>query len=107
MLAGLTGGIACGKTTVARLLIQKGALVVDADQVARDVVQPGSAGLLSIVEAFGHWVLTGEGFLNRPALSNIFFLTLRTAQSLKGSCTHSSRKRVRLKLPMQFNPMRP
>ena len=84
MLVGLTGGIACGKTTVARLMTQKGALVVDADQVARDVVQPGSAGLLSVEKAFGHWVLTVDGFLDRPALSEHIFSHPQDRQVLEG-----------------------
>lgn len=68
MLIGLTGGIACGKSTVSRMLAARGAVVVDADQVARDVVRPGSAGLAQVVDAFGDGVLDADGALDRQAL---------------------------------------
>jgi dephospho-CoA kinase len=73
MVVGLTGGIACGKTTVAQMLIARGATVIDADQVARDVVRPGTEGLISLVEAFGPEVLTPEGSLDRPKLGKMVF----------------------------------
>lgn len=65
---GLTGGIACGKSTVARLLAARGAVIVDADQLARELVVPGSEGLAATVEAFGADVLKEDGTLNRAAL---------------------------------------
>ena len=65
---GLTGGIASGKSTVARRFAERGLAVIDADQVARDVVVPGSEGLAAVVEAFGKEILTSEGTLNRAAL---------------------------------------
>lgn len=65
---GLTGGIACGKSTVARLLAARGAVIVDADQLARELVVPGSEGLAATVEAFGADVLREDGTLNRAAL---------------------------------------
>ena len=67
-IVGLTGGIATGKSTVGRLLQEWGVPVVDADQVAREVVAPGSEGLGAIVEAFGSEVLTVDGALDRPAM---------------------------------------
>ncbi|MEN0063282.1 MAG: dephospho-CoA kinase [Myxococcota bacterium] len=67
-LVGLTGGIGTGKSTVARILDELGASVIDADQVAREVVAPGSEGLRQIVEAFGQEVLTANGTLNRAAM---------------------------------------
>ena len=73
MLIGLTGGIACGKTTVARMLTARGAVVIDADQVARDVVRPGSDGLAAIEDAFGPEVIDADGALNRPRLGAIVF----------------------------------
>ncbi len=65
---GLTGGIACGKSTVAQLLEQRGIPVRDADQVAREVVAPGTDGLAAIVDRFGPGVLAEDGGLDRPAL---------------------------------------
>ena len=73
LLVGLTGGIAAGKSTVARRLAQHGAVVIDADAVAREVVEPGSAGLAAVVEAFGPEVLDARGRLDRPALGKIIF----------------------------------
>jgi dephospho-CoA kinase len=72
-LIGLTGGIATGKSTVARLLADHGAAVVDADLLAREVVVPGAPALSEIVDAFGAGVLTPEGALDRPALGAIVF----------------------------------
>jgi dephospho-CoA kinase len=73
MLLALTGGIASGKSTVARRLAELGAVVVDADAIAREVVEPGTPGLAQIVEAFGPDVLSADGSLNRPALGAIIF----------------------------------
>jgi dephospho-CoA kinase len=70
---GLTGGIGSGKSTVAALLAARGALVVDADRIAREVVEPGTPGLAAVVAAFGPGVLTAEGSLDRPALASIVF----------------------------------
>jgi dephospho-CoA kinase len=68
MRVGLTGGVASGKSTVAAVLRDLGALVIDADQLAREVVEPGTPGLAAVVEAFGPEVLTEDGRLDRPAL---------------------------------------
>lgn len=68
---GLTGGIATGKSTVANLLRKRGFPVADADQFARDVVAPGTAGLAEIVQAFGSEVCTPDGELDRAALRAI------------------------------------
>ncbi|MGY1634216.1 dephospho-CoA kinase [Geodermatophilus sp. SYSU D01186] len=70
---GLTGGIGSGKSTVAGLLAARGARIVDADRIAREVVEPGTPGLAAVVEAFGSGVLTAEGALDRPALAAIVF----------------------------------
>jgi dephospho-CoA kinase len=67
-VVGLTGGIASGKSTVARAFAQRGIPVIDADQLAREVVAPGSEGLASIVRAFGPEVLLPDGSLDRKAL---------------------------------------
>lgn len=70
---GLTGGIGSGKSTVAALLVEHGAHLVDADRIAREVVEPGTPGLAAVVEAFGDGVLSPDGTLDRPALAAIVF----------------------------------
>ncbi|MFE1775311.1 dephospho-CoA kinase [Streptomyces sp. NPDC059008] len=70
---GLTGGIGAGKSEVSRLLASYGAVIVDADKIAREVVEPGTPGLASVVEEFGDGVLTPEGTLDRPKLGGIVF----------------------------------
>jgi dephospho-CoA kinase len=70
---GLTGGIASGKSTVSAMLAELGAVVIDADQLAREVVVPGTEGLRRVVEEFGPGVLTVDGELDRPAVGAIVF----------------------------------
>ena len=70
---GLTGGIGAGKSTVARRLAELGAVLVDADLVAREVVQPGTPGLAAVAARFGAGVLSADGRLDRPALGRIVF----------------------------------
>jgi len=72
-LVGLTGGIASGKSYVASLLAEFGASTVDADQVAREVVVPGSPGLVQVVAAFGYEILLPSGELDRAKLGNAVF----------------------------------
>jgi dephospho-CoA kinase len=73
MLIGLTGGIACGKSTVSKLLAQKGAIIVDADLIARLIVAPGSEGLNQLQVCFGSDILDEHGALDRPSLGKIVF----------------------------------
>ncbi|AYF99070.1 dephospho-CoA kinase [Protaetiibacter intestinalis] len=73
MLVALTGGIASGKSTVAARLAQLGAVVVDADRVAREVVEPGTPALARIAEEFGPGVIADDGTLDRAALGAIIF----------------------------------
>jgi len=70
---GLTGGIASGKTTVANLFAERGAVVIDTDQIARDVVEPGRPALARITAAFGPGVLDASGRLDRRGLRQIVF----------------------------------
>ena len=70
---GLTGGIGAGKTTVARRLVERGAVLVDSDALAREVVGPGTEGLAEVVAAFGEEVLAPDGTLDRPALAAVVF----------------------------------
>jgi dephospho-CoA kinase len=72
-LIGLTGGIASGKSTVAARLVELGAVLVDADVLAREVVEPGTSGLAEIERVFGTTVIAPDGSLNRPALGAIIF----------------------------------
>ncbi len=84
MRVGLTGGIASGKSTVAAILRELGAVVIDADQVAREVVAPGTPGLAAVVEAFGPEVLTEDGALDRPALARRVFAEPQARALLEG-----------------------
>lgn len=70
---GLTGGIGAGKSEVSRMLVGYGAVLIDADRIAREVVEPGTPGLDAVVEEFGTGVLTSEGTLDRPKLGSIVF----------------------------------
>jgi len=72
-IVGLTGGIGSGKTTIANLFINKKIDVVDADEVARQVVEPGQPALAAIVEKFGDNILLADGSLNRPKLREKVF----------------------------------
>jgi dephospho-CoA kinase len=73
ILVGLTGGVATGKSTVAKMFKQCGAVVIDADELARDVVKPGKPAWREIIELFGKTVLNQDRTLNRQALGNIVF----------------------------------
>lgn len=81
---GLTGGIGSGKSTVSELLAARGAVVVDADRIAREVVEPGTPGLGAVVEAFGDRVLTPAGALDRPAVAAIVFADADARRRLDG-----------------------
>ncbi|WP_431959851.1 dephospho-CoA kinase [Actinacidiphila sp. bgisy160] len=70
---GLTGGIGAGKSEVSRLLVSYGAVLVDADRIAREVVEPGTPGLAAVVAEFGEGVLAADGTLDRPKLGAIVF----------------------------------
>lgn len=73
MNIGLTGGIACGKSTVAAMLVRRGAVLIDADQIAREVVEPGSPVLERVAARFGQAVLLPDGGLHRKKLGEIIF----------------------------------
>lgn len=73
MRVGLTGGIASGKSTVSAILAELGAVVIDADALAREVVERGTPGLAAVVAEFGEQVLTPGGDLDRPALGTLVF----------------------------------
>lgn len=73
MRVGLTGGIASGKSTVSAILTELGAVVIDADRLAREVVAKGTPGLQQVVEAFGPEILTEDGEMDRAAVGRIVF----------------------------------
>lgn len=73
MRVGLTGGVASGKSTVSAILAELGAVVVDADLLAREVVAPGTDGLAEVVDAFGPGVIGPDGALDRPSLGAVVF----------------------------------
>jgi dephospho-CoA kinase len=81
---GLTGGIGSGKSTVSRLLADRGAVIVDADVIAREVVEPGTPGLAAVVDAFGPGVLAADGSLDRPALAAVVFTDPEARRRLDG-----------------------
>ena len=72
-MAGLTGGIASGKSTVARWFASWGAYIVDADEIARDVVAAGGPAFAAVVERFGESIVTGDGNIDRVELGRIVF----------------------------------
>jgi len=87
LLVGLTGGIGSGKSTVADLLVRRGAVIIDADQVAREVVEPGTDALAQLVERFGAGIIDADGRLDRPALAKIAFADEQSRKDLE-AITH-------------------
>jgi dephospho-CoA kinase len=73
LLAGLTGGIGSGKSTVAAMLVELGAVLIDADQIAREVVAPGGVAYQPVIDRFGPGILAQDGSIDRPALADIVF----------------------------------
>ena len=86
-VVGLTGGIGSGKSTVAAFFKQQGAEVVDADQIAREVVEPGRPALEAIIKAFGRDVLQSNGRLDRARLAAIVFKDVAARERLE-AITH-------------------
>ncbi|CDR11627.1 dephospho-CoA kinase [Streptomyces iranensis] len=79
---GLTGGIGAGKSEVSRILTSLGAVLIDSDRIAREVVEPGTPGLAAVVAEFGPEVLTADGRLDRPRLGGIVFNDLQRLSAL-------------------------
>ena len=82
ILVGLTGGIGSGKSTVSALLVQRGAVIVDADQVVRQVQEPGSAVLSALADRFGQLVIAADGSLDRAAVASVVFSDPDALQAL-------------------------
>jgi dephospho-CoA kinase len=87
LTVGLTGGIGAGKSEVARMLASYGAILVDADRIAREVVEPGTPGLAAVVAEFGPEVLAADGSLDRPRLGAIVFADEERRKAL-GAIVH-------------------
>lgn len=81
---GLTGGMGAGKSTVARALVDRGAVLIDSDVIAREVVAPGTEGLAALVDAFGADILAADGSLDRPALAAKAFADDESRARLNG-----------------------
>lgn len=84
---GLTGGIGSGKSTVAAILAEHGFPIIDADKIAREVVEPGQPALAELALTFGEDILNEDGSLNRQALANVAFLNEENRQALN-NITH-------------------
>ncbi|REE78878.1 dephospho-CoA kinase [Paenibacillus taihuensis] len=91
---GLTGGIACGKSTVSAMLLARGAKLVDADQVAREVVLPGEPALAAIVSEFGQAVLNEDGTMNRAQVGKLVFNNPEQLSKLNSILHPAIRKRM-------------
>ncbi|MBC3765312.1 dephospho-CoA kinase [Neptunicella marina] len=111
-IVGLTGGIGSGKSTVGKMFEQKGIEVIDADQIARIVVEPGTQALLQIKQHFGEQVLNEDGSLNRAQLRSIIFANSEEKhwlnqllhpiirQKMIDACTHARSAYVILMVPL-------
>ena len=84
LVIGLTGGIGSGKSTVAGLLVERGAALVDTDVIARQVVEPGGLAFDAVVERFGPGILQPDGRIDRPALAAIVFNDRQALKDLNG-----------------------
>lgn len=94
MRVGLTGGVASGKSAVATVLSELGAVVIDADLLAREVVAPGTEGLREVVDAFGPDLLTAQGELDRPAMGSIVFADEQARRRLEAIIHPRVRRRA-------------
>lgn len=100
-VVGLTGNIGSGKSTVARMLKEMGALVIDTDRVARDVVAPGTPALQKITGAFGAQALNPDGTLNRQRVAEIVFTDAKFREELNG-IVHPEIRKVLLKAIAEY-----
>lgn len=84
ILVGLTGGIGAGKSTVSSLLAERGAVIVDADQIARDLQAPGTPVVAAMAERFGEHIIRDDGSLDRAAVASIVFNDAEALADLNG-----------------------
>ena len=106
MNIGLTGGIAAGKSTVSRMLTERGAALVDLDRIAREVVNPGQEPLRLIAERFGPEVLNEDGTLNRARLGEIVFSDEAERKALE-AITHPAIRALMLARMEEYRRERP
>ncbi|ACT00198.1 dephospho-CoA kinase [Paenibacillus sp. JDR-2] len=106
MKIGLTGGIATGKSTVAAMLVERGAMLVDADQVAREVVMPGEPALEAVASAFGQAVIHTDGTLDRKALGGIVFNNRELLAQLENILHPAIRNRMQQRI-RQYEELNP
>ncbi|MFY4727714.1 dephospho-CoA kinase [Nitrospira sp. BLG_2] len=106
MLVGLTGGVATGKSTIAKMFRQCGAIVIDADELARDVVQPGKPAWREIVMAFGRGILHPDSTIDRHALGAIVFRDKKNLRRLE-RIIHPRVARQQVKLAKQAEKRNP
>ncbi len=102
MRVGLTGGVASGKSTVSAILRELGAVVIDADRLAREVVAKGTPGLAAVVRELGEQVLTEAGELDRPAVARMVFADEAARRRLEGvvhPLVHAEAARLEAKAP--------
>ncbi|MDQ2754199.1 MAG: dephospho-CoA kinase [Actinomycetota bacterium] len=95
LLVGLTGGIGSGKSTVADALVDKGAVLVDGDQIARQIVAPGGEAYQPVVERFGTGILAADASIDRPALAALVFNDAAALRDLN-ALTHPAIARLML-----------
>lgn len=98
MNIGLTGGIATGKSTVSALLVAKGALLIDADAIAREVMLPGHSVLAAVIQHFGQAVMNSDGTLHRKKLGEIVFGDPVQRQALNDITHPAIREEMRLRM---------
>jgi dephospho-CoA kinase len=94
LLVGLTGGIGAGKSTVAELLRQRGAVIIDADDAGRAVVEPGKPALAALVQHFGEGILQPDGSLDRAALADLAFASDESKAVLNGITWPAMREEI-------------
>ena len=103
ILIGLTGGIGSGKSEVSALLTQRGAIVIDADLIVRELKQPGQQAFIKIVEMFGSSVVAADGSLNRSAIAAEVFKDKQALQKLNDVVHPMVREEMNLRIESHRN----
>jgi dephospho-CoA kinase len=103
LLVGLTGGIGAGKSTVSRLLAERGAAIVDADQIARDLQQPGSPVLAEMAARFGDHIIGDDGSLDRAAVAAIVFGSSERAKAALADLNAIMHPAIQLEIRRQID----